>query len=196
MFTGIVALAKIENIIKQNTGCELVISANELVNKVELGSSVAIDGVCLSVTKIENNNLHFFVSTETIDKTIITQYVPQRKINVELPTQVGGYLGGHYVLGHVDAKAVVSKIVETPTAWFLSLTIPKQFCKYVVYKGSITINGISLTVNNIVDNVVELCIIPITLEKTNISQLIENDCVNVEFDILAKYTEKLLTKND
>lgn len=196
MFTGIVALAKIKDIDGGSNGWKLIIEAQELADKVEVGSSVAIDGACLSVTQIDGSLLSFFVSTETIDKTVIKNYTLNRLINVELPMQVGGYLGGHYVLGHVDVVGKVKEMKVTETAWFVDIEVPKKFVRYVVYKGSIAINGVSLTVNKITNNVVSLCIIPITLSKTNFNQLSINDDVNVEFDILAKYTEKLLNKND
>jgi riboflavin synthase len=110
--------------------------------------------------------------------------------------QPNGYLGGHYVLGHVDATATVEKIIESESAWFLSIKFPATFSKYTVYKGSITISGVSLTINESYDNVVELCIIPITLQKTNLGNLKVGSTVNIEFDILAKYTEKLLLKRE
>jgi len=99
-------------------------------------------------------------------------------------------------LGHVDANATVKKIIPGDQAWLYTISIPEPFTKYVVYKGSIAINGVSLTINQVVDQDIELCIIPITIEKTNMSLLKENDKVNVEFDILAKYTEQLLLKRD
>jgi riboflavin synthase len=103
-------------------------------------------------------------------------------------------LGGHYVLGHVDDTALVQNIVVSDTAWFVTIEFEPSFSKYAVYKGSVTINGVSLTVNKTEGNLLELCIIPITLEKTNMSVLKIGDRVNIEFDILAKYTEKLLSK--
>jgi riboflavin synthase len=110
--------------------------------------------------------------------------------------QPNGYLGGHYVLGHVDATANVSKIIASEKAWFFNITVPEQFEKYIVYKGSIAINGISLTINKVVGNEIELCIIPVTIAKTNMSLLKVGDRVNIEFDILAKYTEQLLNKRE
>jgi riboflavin synthase len=117
-------------------------------------------------------------------------------VNTELPMQPNGYLGGHYVLGHVDATAKVAEIKITPTAWFLTIQVPEQFVKYIVYKGSIAINGISLTINEVRDQLIDLCIIPTTLDKTNINQLSVESIVNIEFDILAKYTEQLLLKRN
>jgi len=194
MFTGIVTDALIEQIVPDSSGWELMINAPSIAHKVKIGDSVAIDGACLSVIRINDNLLAFYVSSESIDKTIIQFYTPGRKINIELPMQPNGYLGGHYVLGHVDAKAKVSKILAGEKAWFFNIEVPAEFVKYIVYKGSIAINGISLTINKVANNTIELCIIPVTIEKTNMSLLKEGDLVNIEFDILAKYTEQLLNK--
>lgn len=196
MFTGIVSAAVIEDIKKEENGWILQVETPLIAPKVQLGDSVAIDGACLSVFKVEGTLLWFYVSPESIDKTIIRYYTHGTKVNIELPMQPTGYLGGHYVLGHVDANATVKKIIEGDKAWFFTISIPEPFTKYVVYKGSIAINGVSLTINQVVDQDIELCIIPITIEKTNMALLKENDKVNVEFDILAKYTEQLLLKRD
>jgi riboflavin synthase len=196
MFTGIVSDGFIASILPDEQGWELMIEASKFASIVKIGDSVAIDGACLSVIKIDGNHLSFFVSSESIDKTIIRNYKVGAKINVELPMQPTGFLGGHYVLGHVDATAKVAKIVPGEKAWFFTISVPEQFVKYVVYKGSIAINGISLTINKVIGNEIELCIIPITISKTNMSLLKEGDIVNIEFDILAKYTEQLLNKRE
>ena len=196
MFTGIVASAFIEAINREENGWILQVAAPQIAPKVQLGDSVAIDGACLSVYNVEGTVLWFYVSPESIDKTIMRFYTQGTKVNIELPMQPSGYLGGHYVLGHVDATATVSNIIPGDKAWFFTISIPEPFVKYVVYKGSVAINGVSLTINRVVDQNIELCIIPITIEKTNMSLLKENDMVNIEFDILAKYTEQLLLKRD
>jgi riboflavin synthase len=196
MFTGIVSDGFIASILPDEQGWELIIEASKFASIVQIGDSVAIDGACLSVIKIDGNHLSFFVSSESINKTIIRNYKVGAKINIELPMQPTGFLGGHYVLGHVDATAKVAKIVPGEKAWFFTISVPEQFVKYVVYKGSIAINGISLTINKVIGNEIELCIIPITISKTNMSLLKEGDIVNIEFDILAKYTEQLLNKRE
>lgn len=196
MFTGIVSDGLIASFLPDENGWELIVEASKFATIVNIGDSVAVDGACLSVIKIDGNNLSFFVSTESIDKTIIKHYKVGSKINIELSMQPSGYLGGHYVLGHVDTTAKVAKIIPGEKAWFFTITIPENFVKYVVYKGSVAINGISLTINKVIDNNIELCIIPVTIQKTNMSFLNVDDLVNIEFDILAKYTEQLLNKRE
>jgi riboflavin synthase len=196
MFTGIVQKGTIHQIHPSEEGWEVAISMPVFATIVQLGDSVAIDGACLTVTKVVDEVMYFFVSTESIAKTIIHQYKIGDIVNTELPMQPNGYLGGHYVLGHVDATAKVSEIKITPTAWFLTIEVPEQFVKYIVYKGSIAINGVSLTINEVNQNQINLCIIPTTLDKTNINQLSVGNSVNIEFDILAKYTEQLLLKRN
>lgn len=194
MFTGIVESAIISSIEVQETGWTLAVTSASTTARVKLGDSVAVDGACLSVIAINNDTMSFFVSTESIAKTIIKHYLKGSKVNIELPLQPTSFLGGHYVLGHVDDTALVQNIAVTDTAWFVTIAFDASFSKYAVYKGSVTINGVSLTVNKTDHNLLELCIIPITLEKTNLSVLQIGDQVNIEFDILAKYTEKLLSK--
>ncbi len=194
MFTGIVESAIISSIEVQETGWTLAVTSASVAARVKLGDSVAVDGACLSVIAIHNDTMSFFVSTESISKTIIKHYINGCKVNIELPLQPTSFLGGHYVLGHVDDTALVQNIVITDTAWFITIAFEASFSKYAVYKGSVTINGVSLTVNKTDQHLLELCIIPITLEKTNLSALQIGDRVNIEFDILAKYTEKLLSK--
>ena len=122
-------------------------------------------------------------------------YKTGKTVNIELPLRPTDRLGGHYVLGHVDCTGNVTSIQATATSWFFTIEIPEPFIKYVVYKGSIAVNGISLTVNKIHAREIELCIIPVTLEKTNLSSLQIGDLVNIEVDILAKYTANLLPKH-
>ncbi len=145
MFTGIVESAIISSIEVQETGWTLVVTSASTTARVKLGDSVAVDGACLSVIAINNDTMSFFVSTESISKTIIKHYLKGSKVNIELPLQPTSFLGGHHVLGHVDDTALVQNIVVTDTAWFVTIAFDASFSKYVVYKGSVTINGVSLT---------------------------------------------------
>lgn len=164
------------------------------VQDTVLGESIAVDGICLSVCSFDEGLLHFFVSPETIKKTALAQYVTGRVVNLEWPTKPNGYMGGHYVLGHVDTVGLVNAIEPSGEVTFMKINIPEPFRKYVVYKGSIAVNGVSLTINEDREDHIELCLIPITLQKSSLGQLHVGDRVNLEFDILAKYTEKLLNK--
>jgi len=194
MFTGIVSAARVQRIAPEVSGIKLTIEAPEIYKKSKHGDSVAIDGACLTICGAENEMLDFYVSTETTNKTIIAQYQPGTLVNIELPLCPQDPIGGHYVLGHVDCTATVTKIEQTETSWFMTIDVPEQFCRYLVYKGSVTVNGVSLTVNSIQSTTLELCIIPVTLDKTNLKNAEPGTMVNMEFDILAKYTEKLLQK--
>lgn len=192
MFTGLVDKGTITDLKHTADGAFLTVHVPHWARMPDMGDSVAVDGACLSVNKITGNLLGFFASTETLSKTILGQYTSGTAVNLELPLLPHSFLGGHYVLGHVDSFGTVEEIVISPTAWFITLRIPEQFNKYVVYKGSIAVNGVSLTINEVKGAQLSLCIIPITLEKTNLMQLSVGNQVNIEFDILAKYTEKLL----
>lgn len=192
MFTGIVGSAKIERLDTLEGGWRLGVRFADDFPTCQLGDSIAVDGACLSVTEMMDGLHYFFVSPETIDKTIIKHYQPGRKVNVELPLRPTDRLGGHYVLGHVDGVGKISNLIIGEASWIMEVALPKHLSKYVVYKGSIALNGVSLTVNSAEPDRISLCIIPITLEKTNLSELQIGQDVNLEMDILAKYTEKLL----
>lgn len=194
MFTGIVSAANVKRLVPDSEGIKLTIQVPGIYLNCKYGDSVAIDGACLTICGIQNDMLDFYVSTETIEKTIIAQYQSGTLVNIELPLCPQDHIGGHYVLGHVDCTATVTTINKTETSWFITIEVPEQFCRYLVYKGSVTVNGVSLTVNSIQATSLELCIIPVTLAKTNLNYLQLGTKVNMEFDILAKYTEKLLLK--
>jgi len=195
MFTGLVDVASISNLIVDQNGYQLTVNAPTLAGLCKKGDSVAIDGICLTVVEQRGVQLLFYVSPETIQRTALLNYKNGQLVNVELPLCPTDRLGGHYVLGHVDCTGNVKSIQATATSWFFTIEIPEPFIKYVVYKGSIAVNGISLTVNKIQNCEIELCIIPVTLEKTNLSHLRLGDLVNIEVDILAKYTANLLSNH-
>jgi len=192
MFTGIVHKGKVVQIKRTSDGIKLEIQSEKKLPKFKIGESIAIDGACLSIIKQEKNIMHFFVSPETLDKTIISKYKKESIVNIELPLKKQDFLGGHYVLGHIDTISKVNNIKILEEIWFIEVFLPKQFSQYVVYKGSIAINGVSLTVNKLNKSTIELCIIPVTLKKSNLSKLKNGSFINLEFDILAKYTERIL----
>ncbi len=190
MFTGIIQ--NLGEIISFENGNLIIKVKNFDENSIKIGESIALDGCCLSVTSIEHDILRFFVSGETISKTIISKYKVGNFVNLEKPITITDKLGGHWVLGHVDCVSHIETIEKSEGAWEVFINLPANFKKYVVYKGSIAVSGISLTINEILENSIRLTIIPITIEKTSFSNLTKGSFVNLEFDILAKYTESLI----
>lgn len=195
MFTGLVESAQIESVKPVEGGIDLGVHFPSDFPACQLGDSIAIDGACLTLAEVVDGIYHFFVSPETIQKTIIQHYTAGHRVNVELPLTPNSRLGGHYVLGHVDGIGRVVDVQRGDASWTLEIELPKPLSKYVVYKGSIALNGVSLTINSVTDDRISLCIIPVTLQKTNIGLLAIGGEVNLEMDILAKYTEKLLNKH-
>ncbi len=196
MFTGIVSSAYLTKVHQREDSLEVFVSIPPQFPPCKIGDSVAIDGTCLTISSITESVFSFFVSSETIQKTICKSYKDNQLVNIELPLTPFDRIGGHHVLGHVDCTGKILTIRNEGASWFLSISVPASFMKYLVYKGSIAVNGISLTINAVGDNSFELCIIPVTLDKTNIKNLSVGDIVNIEFDILAKYTEKLLQRHE
>ncbi len=195
MFTGLVESAQIESVKPVEGGIDLGVRFPTDFPACQIGDSIAIDGACLTLAQVVDGIYHFFVSPETIQKTIIRHYKAGHRVNVELPLTPSSRLGGHYVLGHVDGIGSVVDVQRGDASWTLEIELPKPLSKYVVYKGSIALNGVSLTINSVTDDRISLCIIPVTLQKTNIGLLAIGGEVNLEMDILAKYTEKLLNKH-
>ncbi len=194
MFTGIVEKGFVSAIKTQGEGLIITVHHPNIDQGLKLGDSVAIDGACLSIIEKDENGFTFFATSETIDKTIIQSYQVGRIVNVEFPLRPMDFLGGHHVLGHIDTSGKVISVDRNEAFWFVDIAIPEHFSQYVVYKGSIAVNGVSLTVNNVTELVINLCLIPVTLEKSSLGILEAGMNVNLEFDILAKYTERILTK--
>lgn len=165
---------------------------------IHLGESIAMDGVCLTVTAIKDDQVDVDVSVETVNKTTVADWHLGSTLNLEPAMTLNDPLGGHIVSGHVDAIGrCISRTASARSEVFV-FEIPTDLQKFVVTKGSITINGVSLTVNAIVDNVLSVNLVPHTLSHTNLGQLKINDAVNIEVDTIARYVEKMLqphTKN-
>ncbi|MGB9621244.1 MAG: riboflavin synthase [Brevinematia bacterium] len=169
---------------------QIVIEAN--LGKVEIGSSVAVNGACLTLTEIKDSLYTFFVSYETSTKSTISKLKPNEFVNLELPVTPSTFLDGHIVLGHVDTIGVIESIDKIGQSYKLTLSVPKDFMKYVVYKGSIAIDGISLTIYEFNDISLSIAVIPSTFNNTNLKYKKYGSEVNVEFDIIGKYVEKFL----
>lgn len=161
-----------------------------LANKLRKGSSIAVEGVCLTVTKKEGSKITADLMSETLKKTTLGKRRAGDALNLELPMPQVGRLEGHIVTGHVEGTGKVTKIQKQKNSHLITIQIPKAITRYVTPKGSIAINGVSLTVIKIQKNLVTVGIIPHTWRYTNFQMLKRGDKVNIETDILAKYLEK------
>ena len=196
MFTGIIEqLGKIDALARSDEGARLKINlagAKALARELKTGSSVAVNGCCLTVVE---HNAEFFsadLSLETLDKTSFGEISAGRVVNLELPLAAGARLGGHFVQGHVDAIGRIERMSPEGENWWLAVRVPEHLRHYVAPKGSLAVDGISLTVARWLDGIAEFAIIPHTHANTNLRQLTVGDAVNLECDILAKYVESLL----
>jgi len=188
MFNGIIYKSGIvKEILYNNNSLEIVLKTNLIFRKSELGASLCCNGTCLTITKINKNLVSFYLSEETLNKTNFKSIKIGAIINVEKSLNYGNKISGHYVQGHTDTTGKVTNITKVNKTWIVVFEIKKNFQKYLVEKGSIAINGVSLTISKIKKREFEINIIPHTLKLTNLISLKKNDKVNIEFDIFSKY---------
>jgi len=196
MFTGIIQ--SVGEVVKQQQKSgdfQFIIATNFAdMTDVELGDSIAMNGICLTVTEIQNDQITVDVSLETLSLTDATNWQVGTKLNLEKSMRLNDKLGGHMVSGHVDALADCVDIAQSARSTVYQFKIPPVLDKYIVRKGSIAINGVSLTVNEIKDYILSINLIPHTLEHTNLGLLKKSDVVNIEIDTIARYVEKMLPK--
>ena len=162
--------------------------------KSEIGSSISCSGACLTLEEVNRNLSKFFISNETLSKTMFKYSKKGDVINLEKSLKFGERMSGHFVQGHVDSTATVNKISIIGKSWVISFKISKILMKYLIQKGSITVNGVSLTISKVFKNSFQIAVIPHTLKLTNLIYLKNKDIVNIEFDILSKYIKKFLNK--
>jgi riboflavin synthase len=194
MFTGLVEeLGRLEWLRRGEGEAQLAVNAPGISPGVRLGDSIAVNGCCLTVTIAQDGLLVFDLLEETLKKTNLGALKPGSGVNLERSLEVGGRLGGHFVQGHVDTTIALRHSEKHGADLRLDFEMPPEFAGYLAYKGSVAINGVSLTVAEIGDGRFTVWIIPHTLENTNLGDLEPGDAVNLEFDILAKYTERLLS---
>jgi len=193
MFSGIIKnTGKINKIYKKNNNCIIEIFSKIRFSKSEIGSSISCSGTCLTLENFKGNIIKFYISKETINRTNFKSLVKGDLINLEKSLKFGDRISGHFVQGHVDTTSTVKKINFVGRSWFVDFKIAKKYKKYLIQKGSITIDGISLTVSKILVDGFQIVIIPHTLKLTNLVYLKEKDVVNVEFDVLGKYIKRFL----
>jgi riboflavin synthase len=195
MFTGIVEeVGRVLSLKDAGGKKKLTVSSSQLVRELKKGGSIAVSGVCLTAIDINRDSFTADLAHETVARTSFSRLSPSAVVNLELPTRADGRLGGHIVQGHVDGVGKLRSLerVEGAEDFWLEVEIPGDLARYVAWKGSIAIEGISLTVAKVEGNVVGVAIIPHTREATNLHSLKAGDPVNIETDIIAKYTEKML----
>ena len=198
MFTGIIeATGKLSAIRRQGADLSISISSDNLdFSDVKLGDSIASNGVCLTVTALGKHSFDADVSSETLAHTLFGQYQTGQVINLEKAMLPTTRMGGHIVSGHVDGVTRVVKIEQSGRAWQIWLARPKSLAHYIAHKGSVTIDGISLTVNELTNDAFRLTIVPHTAANTSIAQLKPGTAVHLEVDIIARYLERLLNKDN
>ena len=191
MFTGIITgtgkIKKIEKNTKNRSAVKILVDLGRNSKGLKIGQSVALNGVCLSATKITKNNCVFEMIDETIKKTDLGNLRVGSLINVERSLKVGERLEGHFVLGHIDGVATITKIEQKPKEVKVWFKVPKNLAKYVVQKGSIALDGISLTVVDAKKSIASVCLIPHTVKITNFKTKDIGDKLNIETDVLGKY---------
>ena len=196
MFTGIIEeIGIIKSIAKNSKEAILVIETGLIHIETKIGDSIAVNGICLTVTKIENNLLTFFVMNETIEKTSLKQLKSFSKVNLERALLPTTRLGGHIVSGHIDGIGTISNIERVGDSNIYSILTMPDILRYIVKKGSVSIDGISLTIVEISDKLFKVSIIPHTLSFTTLGEKRVRDIVNIECDLIGKYVEKILSTN-
>lgn len=196
MFTGIIEeIGIVKEFSKSGQNALITVECKKAgVNGgTQIGDSIAIDGVCQTVVRLDKNTFSAQVSAETLNVTTFSKLKNGSKVNLERALTLNTRLGGHIVSGHVDGLAKITNIQKIADFYNIKIEVEKELTKYIVKKGSITVNGISLTVADISSSEISIAVIPQTFENTNLNSLKSSDYVNIEVDILAKYVEKLLS---
>jgi riboflavin synthase len=198
MFTGITEqVGKIESLEHGKDGGRLRVSlsgSGELGASIKLGDSISVNGCCLTVIEFDSNHFAADLSGETLRRTSFGEKKPGSLLNLERPLAANARLGGHFVQGHVDGIGRVTRLLPEGDTWWLSVRVPEDQRRYVAEKGSIAIDGVSLTVARWQEGIADIAVIPFTYTHTNVRAMNPHDEVNIETDILAKYVESLLAK--
>jgi riboflavin synthase len=193
MFTGIIEhLGTVESLTAGAEGGRLTIHAPTVTERLAVSNSVAVNGCCLTVVTVDKERFSADLSGETLRKTSIGEWKVGARVNLEQPLMAGKEFGGHFVLGHVDTVARVVRLEPEGENWWYGVEIPADFERYVIPQGSITVDGISLTVARWNGRVAEVAVIPFTYQHTNIRGKKIGDAVNLEGDVLGKYVERYM----
>ena len=192
MFNGIIEqTGKVVDCLLKNGNQKLFINIKNVTKKISIGDSIAINGTCLTVDEVNSNSYGFTMSPETLKKTALKQLRKDSYVNIETPLTMGEFISGHLVSGHIDGVGKVSAIMKDGTSWKLLIKTNQYIIKHSALKGSIAIDGISLTINEIENNILNIMIVPHTYENTIVKYYKKNDLVNIEIDLVFRYLEKI-----
>jgi riboflavin synthase len=193
VFTGIIEhVGTIESLSSGRSGGRITIHAPSVAPSLAVSNSIAVNGCCLTVASLDKERFSADLSGETLAKTAFSTLKSGARVNLEQPLTAGKEFGGHFVLGHVDGIGRVTHLTAESDNWWFGVQVPEDFARYIVPKGSITIDGISLTVARWHNRIAEVAVIPYTYEHTNLRDRKPGDAVNLEGDILGKYVERYL----
>src|SRR5918999_3017212 len=194
MFTGIIEeLGRVRSVELNGDNARIVIEARTVIEDTKHGDSIAVNGVCLTALDITHDSFAADVSRETLDRTTLGRLQSGAPVNLERAVTPATRLGGHIVQGHVDARGKFVSAIDHGGSWTVRIAYPAEIARYLVFKGSVAVEGISLTIANLAEDYFEVAVIPKTWDVTNLSTLRPGDEVNLEADIIAKYVERILS---
>jgi len=193
MFSGIIEeIGQIQKIDFISGGIKLTISANKILEDIKTGDSVSVDGICLTVTSFNKNSFTVDAVGETLKKTTLSKIKNKSYVNLERAIRFNERIGGHLIQGHINSTARIIQLKKIGENFLLQIELPNDLMKYIIKEGSIAVDGISLTVADIIDNKINISIIPHTWQNTTLQYKKENDLVNIEVDFAAKYIENFI----
>lgn len=195
MFTGIIEeLGRVRAVEPRGEDARIIIEAKSVTEGAIEGESIAVNGVCLTALDLKPDSFAADCSKETLQRSTLGRLKPGAPVNLERAVTPNTRLGGHIVQGHVDARGKFLSVVEHGGSWTVRIGYPPELARYFVMKGSVSVEGISLTIAGLTDDYFEIAVIPKTWEVTNFSQLRPGDEVNLEVDVIAKYVERMLSE--
>ncbi len=196
MFTGLIEdLGTIRELRLGGEKAVLTVATAIPMAELQLGESIAVNGVCLTATRFGGGTFSADLSPESLQRSTLGKLVPGSQVNLERALRLSDRLGGHLVSGHVDAVGTVTELRRQANAVFFTFCIPAELSRYLVEKGSVAIDGISLTVNEVADETFSVAVIPHTLQMTNLQKAVAGSEVNIETDLIGKYVERLLRRS-
>lgn len=191
MFTGIVeGIGEVRGIRRLGADAVCSLRVPPLFSDCRSGESIAVDGVCLTITEIKGDFFSLDISAETLNRTTLGNFKQGRKVNLERALKLSDRLGGHLVSGHVDGTGIIQKIERLQRSWIIHISLDPSLRRYVIDKGSIAVDGISLTIRRCMGTSFDVSIIPQTAHHTTLSQKVSGDKLNIEVDLISKYIEK------